>query len=108
MSNSLTTTRKETLMADFAPTHPGEILMTEFLEPMGITQYRIAKAIDVPARRINEIVHGKRAITADTALRLSRALGLTDMFFVNMQAHYDAEVAREKLATQLGAIERIA
>ena len=95
-------------MADFAPTHPGEILMTEFLEPMGITQYRIAKAIDVPARRINEIVHGKRAITADTALRLSRALGLTDMFFVNMQAHYDAEVAREKLATELGGIERIA
>ncbi|MDX1888002.1 HigA family addiction module antitoxin [Mycolicibacterium sp. 050158] len=95
-------------MADFAPTHPGEILMTEFLEPMGITQYRIAKAIDVPARRINEIVHGKRAITADTALRLSRALGLTDMFFVNMQAHYDAEVAREKLSTALGAIERIA
>ncbi|MCW2516152.1 MAG: addiction module antidote protein HigA family [Mycobacterium sp.] len=95
-------------MADFAPTHPGEILMTEFLEPMGITQYRIAKAIDVPARRINEIVHGKRAITADTALRLSRALGLTDMFFINMQAHYDAEVAREKLATELGAIERIA
>jgi antitoxin HigA-1 len=95
-------------MADFAPTHPGEILMTEFLEPMGITQYKIAKAIDVPARRINEIVHGKRAITADTALRLSRALGVTDMFFVNMQAHYDAEVAREKLATELGAIERIA
>ena len=82
--------------------------MTEFLEPMGITQYRIAKVIDVPARRINEIVHGKRAITADTALRLSRALGLTDMFFVNMQAHYDAEVAREKLAVTLGAIERIA
>jgi addiction module HigA family antidote len=82
--------------------------MTEFLEPMGITQYRIAKAIDVPARRINEIVHGKRAITADTALRLSRALGLTDMFFVNMQAHYDAEVTREKLASELGAIERIA
>jgi addiction module HigA family antidote len=95
-------------MADFAPTHPGEMLMREFLEPMGITQYRIAKAIDVPARRINEIIHGKRAITADTALRLSRALGLTDMFFVDMQAHYDAEVAREKLATELGAIERIA
>lgn len=95
-------------MADFPPIHPGEVLMTEFLEPMGITQYRIAKVIDVPARRINEIVHGKRAITADTALRLSRALGLTDMFFVNMQAHYDAEVAREKLAVTLGAIERIA
>jgi addiction module HigA family antidote len=95
-------------MADFAPTHPGVILMSEFLEPMGISQYRIAKAIDVSPRRINEIVHGKRAITADTALRLSRALGLTDMFFVNMQAHYDTEVAREKLATELGAIERIA
>jgi len=65
-------------MPDFAPTHPGEILMTEFLEPMGISQYRIAKAIDVSPRRINEIVHGKRAITADTALRLSRALGLSD------------------------------
>jgi addiction module HigA family antidote len=95
-------------MADFAPTHPGEILMSEFLDPMGISQYRIAKAIDVSPRRINEIVHGKRAITADTALRLSRALGLTDMFFVNMQAHYDAEVAREHLATALAAIERIA
>jgi len=95
-------------VADFTPTHPGEILMTEFLEPMGITQYRIAKAIDVPPRRINEIVHGKRAITADTALRLSRALGLSDMFWINMQAHYDAEIAREKLATELGTIERIA
>ena len=95
-------------MADFAPTHPGEILMTEFLEPMGITQYRIAKAIDVPARRINEIVHGKRAITADTALRLSRALGLSDMFWINMQAHYDAEIVREKLANELATIHRIA
>ncbi len=95
-------------MADFAPTHPGEILLTEFLEPMGISQYRIAKAIDVPPRRINEIVHGKRAITADTALRLSRALGLTDMFFINMQAHYDTEVTRERLESELAAIERIA
>ncbi len=69
-------------MADFAPTHPpGEILMTEFLEPMGITQYRIAKAIDVSARRINEIVHGKRSITADTALRLSRAWVSVTCFF---------------------------
>ena len=76
-------------MADFAPTHPGEILLTEFLEPMGISQYRIAKVIDVPPRRINEIVHGKRGISADTALRLSRALGLSDMFFINMQALYD-------------------
>ena len=84
-------------MADFAPTHPGEILKTEFLDPLGISQYRIAKAIDVPPRRINEIVHGKRGISADTALRLSRALGLSDMFWINMQAHYDAEIAREHI-----------
>jgi addiction module HigA family antidote len=95
-------------MAEFAPTHPGEILLTEFLEPMRISQYRIAKAIDVPPRRINEIVHGKRGISADTALRLSRALGLSDMFFINMQAHYDAEIAREQLATELATIECIA
>ncbi len=95
-------------MADFAPTHPGEILLTEFLEPMGVSQYRIAKAIDVPARRINEIVHGKRSITADTALRLSRALGLSDMFFINMQAQCDAEIAREHLARELASIEPIA
>ncbi|MFZ3271977.1 MAG: HigA family addiction module antitoxin [Mycobacterium sp.] len=95
-------------MPDFAPTHPGEILLTEFLKPMGISQYRIAKAIDVPARRINEIVHGKRGISADTALRLSRALGLSEMFFINMQAHYDAEIARDHIAAKLDAIERIA
>ena len=64
--------------------------------------------IDVPPRRINEIVHGKRGITADTALRLSRALGLNDMFFINMQARYDAEVAREQLAAELASIDRIA
>ena len=64
-------------MADFAPTHPGEILMTEFLEPMGISQYRIAKVIDVSPRRINEIVHGKRGISADTALRLGRYFGMS-------------------------------
>jgi len=95
-------------MADFAPTHPGDILKTEFLDPLGISQYRIAKAIDVPPRRINEIVHGKRGISADTALRLSRALGLSDMFWINMQAHYDAEIAREQLAGELASIDRIA
>jgi addiction module HigA family antidote len=95
-------------MADFAPTHPGEILLSEFLEPMGISQYRIAKAIDVPARRINEIVHGKRGISADTALRLSRALGLSDMFWINMQAHYDAEIALDHIGTELAAIKCIA
>jgi addiction module HigA family antidote len=81
--------------------------LTEFLEPMGISQYRIAKAIDVSPRRIDEIVHGKRGITTDTALRLSRALGLTDRFFITMQAHYDAEIARENLAAKLAGIERI-
>ena len=96
------------MMPDFTPTHPGEILKTEFLDPLGISQYRIAKTIDVSARRINEIVHGKRGITADTALRLSRALGLSDMFFINMQAHYDAELAREQIAAKLAAIQRIA
>ncbi len=95
-------------MADFAPTHPGEILKTEFLDPLGISQYRIAKTIDVPPRRINEIVHGKRGISADTALRLSRALGLSDMFFINMQTHYDAETAREHIGSKLATIERIA
>jgi antitoxin HigA-1 len=74
----------------------------------GISQYRIAKVIDVPPRRINEIVHRKRGISADTALRLSRVLGLSDMFFINMQAHYDAEVAREQLAAKLAGIDRIA
>ena len=74
----------------------------------GQRQYRIAKAIDVPARRINETVHGKRAISADTALRLSRALGLSDMFWINMQAHYDAEIAGEHIASELATIERIA
>jgi addiction module HigA family antidote len=95
-------------MADFAPTHPGEILKAEFLDPLGISQYRIAKTIDVPPRRINEIVHCKRGISADTALRLSRALGLSDMFWINMQAHYDAETAREHIGSALATIERIA
>jgi antitoxin HigA-1 len=86
----------------------GEILKTEFLDPLGISQYRIAKAIDVPPRRINEIVHGKRGISAGTALRLSRALEVSDMFWINKQAHYDAEVAREQLAAELASIDRIA
>jgi addiction module HigA family antidote len=75
---------------------------------LGVSQYRIAKAIDVPARRINEIVHGKRGISADTALRLSRALGLSEMFWINMQAHYDAEIAREHIARELATIDCIA
>ncbi|MGB7573405.1 MAG: HigA family addiction module antitoxin [Thermodesulfobacteriota bacterium] len=80
-----------------APIHPGEILMEEFLKPLGITQYKLAKDIHVPARRINEIVHGKRSITADTALRLSRYFNLSERFWLNLQARYDLEVEKDKL-----------
>lgn len=78
------------------PIHPGEILLEEFLNPMGITQYRLAQSISVPARRINEIVHGKRAITPDTALRLSRALGTSDRFWMNLQSRYDLDLVVEQ------------
>lgn len=94
-------------MTTFAPVHPGEILDTEFLAPLGITQYRLAKTIGVPARRINEIVHGKRSITADTGLRISRALGLSDAFWITMQAHYDTGVARDRIAAELASIARL-
>ena len=80
-----------------APIHPGEILMEEFLKPLGVTQYKLAKDIHVPARRINEIVHGKRSITADTALRLSRYFKLSERFWLNLQARYDLEVEKDKL-----------
>ncbi len=83
------------------PTHPGEILLEEFLKPMGVSQYRIATAIGVPPRRINEIVHGKRAITADTALRLSRYFGTSEPFWMNLQAHYDLEVQKDLLGGRL-------
>jgi len=84
-----------------APVHPGEILMEEFLEPMGISQYRLSKDIAVPPRRINEIVHGKRAISPDTALRLARYFGMTETFWLNLQAHYDLEVQRDRLGDRL-------
>jgi addiction module HigA family antidote len=80
-----------------APIHPGEILMEEFLRPLGVSQYKLAKDIHVPARRINEIVHGKRSITADTALRLSRYFNLSERFWLNLQARYDLEVEKDKL-----------
>ncbi len=83
------------------PIHPGEILMEEFLQPMGISQYRLAKDISVPPRRINEIVHGKRAITPDTALRLSRYFGLSERFWINMQARYDLEIEKDRLQDRL-------
>ena len=79
------------------PIHPGEILMEEFLEPLGVSQYRLAKDISVPPRRINEIVHGKRSITADTALRLARFFGTTERFWLNLQVRYDLEVEKDRL-----------
>jgi addiction module HigA family antidote len=85
----------------FPPIHPGEILFDEFLKPMGISQYRLAKDINVHPRRINEIVHGQRAISADTALRLSRFFGLSERFWLNLQARYDLEIQKDKLAGRL-------
>ena len=85
----------------FKPVHPGEILLEEFLVPMGISQYRLAKDISVPARRINEIVHGQRSITADTALRLSRYFGVSERFWLNLQARYDLEVEKDRLEGRL-------
>lgn len=83
------------------PIHPGEILKEEFLDEMGITQYKLAKDINVPARRINEIVHQKRAISADTALRLGRYFGMSPQFWINLQSHYDLEVQIDKLGSKL-------
>ena len=81
--------------------HPGEVLIEEFLKPMGISQYRLAKDISVPPRRINEIVHGKRAITADTALRLGRFFGMSPHFWLNLQTRYDIEITEDSLADRL-------
>src|SRR6266849_6578413 len=83
------------------PIHPGEILLEEFLTPLGISQYRLANDTSVPPRRINEIVRGARSITANTALRLARHFGTTDRFWLNLQAHYDLEVEKERLADRL-------
>ena len=83
------------------PVHPGEVLLLEFLEPLGLSQYRLAKELAVPARRINEIVLGKRAISADTALRLARFFGTSELFWLNLQAAYDLDVERDRLGTKL-------
>ena len=83
------------------PIHPGEILLEEFLTPMEISQYRLAKDIHVPPRRINEIVHGKRAITADTALRLARYFGTSAEFWINLQSAYELDVARQEIGGKL-------
>jgi addiction module HigA family antidote len=84
-----------------APVHPGEILLEEFLEPLELTQYRLAKDLSVPPRRINEIVLGKRGISADTALRLARYFGTSDQFWLNLQTRYDLEIERDRLGKRL-------
>ncbi|MDP9177374.1 MAG: HigA family addiction module antitoxin [Gemmatimonadota bacterium] len=83
------------------PIHPGEVLFHDFLEPMGISQYRVAHDISVPARRINEIVHGTRRVTADTALRLSRYFGTSERFWLNLQSRFDLEEQRDLLGARL-------
>lgn len=102
MSNSSTTTDR------WDPVHPGEVLMEDFIEGFGITQHKLAVDIAVPPRRINEIVHGKRRITADTALRLGRYFAMDPQFWVNLQAHYDLEVEAEALSGTLDAIRPLA
>ena len=83
------------------PVHPGEILMLEFLEPLQISQYRLAKDVSVPPRRINEIVKGTRSITANTALRLGRYFGTSERFWMNLQTHYDLEQERDRIGSSL-------
>jgi len=85
----------------FAPVHPGEILQAEFIKPLEVTQYRVARATGVPPRRINEIVHGKRSISADTALRLATFIGTTPEFWLNLQARFDIEKARDRAGDEI-------
>lgn len=98
-SRSATTTRRT--RRAHPPVHPGEVLDEEFLKPLGISQYRLAKEISVPPRRINEIVHGLRGISADTALRLARYFGTSEELWMNLQSRYDLEVERERLRDRL-------
>lgn len=83
------------------PVHPGEVLLEEFMKPLGLTQYRLSKDIAVHPRRINEIVHGNRSVTANTALRLSRYFGTSERFWLNLQARYDLEVEKDRLGDRL-------
>ncbi len=105
-SRSSTITRKsqrQAGLADFPPAHPGDVLREDFLKPLGLSQYALAKAIGVSQMRVSEIVHGKRGLSPDTALRLARYFGTTAEFWMGMQATYDLECARDKLGN---AIER--
>jgi antitoxin HigA-1 len=90
------------------PIHPGEVLVEEYLLPLGVTQHRLAVSIGVPPRRINEIVHGKRRISADTALRLARFFGTSERFWMNLQGRYDLELERDRLAGSLEEIRPLA
>lgn len=90
------------------PIHPGEVLMLEYLQPLEVTQHRLALAIGVPPRRINEIVHGKRRISTDTALRLARYFGTSERFWLNLQDRYDIEVERDRLGPTLDQIQPLA
>jgi addiction module HigA family antidote len=86
-----------------APIHPGEVLLEDYLKPLGLTQYRLAHSISVPPRRINEIIHGTRAISADTALRLARFFSTSEELWLNLQARHDLDVARDRLGSRLNA-----
>src|SRR4051794_25194569 len=90
-----------------APVHPGEVLLEEFMKPLGITQYRLAKETNVPPRRINEIVQGTRSITADTALRLAKFFGTSEMFWLNLPARYDLDAQRARLGSRLRSVRSL-
>jgi antitoxin HigA-1 len=105
MKSKSPTTTKPKNGRRLPPVHPGEILKEEFLKPLEISEYRLADRIHVPRRRINEIVHGERSISADTALRLARFFGTSDRFWLNLQATYDLEVERDRMGSRLDDIE---
>jgi addiction module HigA family antidote len=90
-------------MSDFSPAHPGEVLREDFLKPLRLSQYALAKAIDVPQIRVREIVNCRRAVTPDTALRLARYFGTSPEFWMGMQATYDLEMAREQVGAEIAA-----
>lgn len=104
-SRSLTTTKRRRAVKVQEPIHPGEVLLEDFLNPIGLTQYRLAKGTGVPRRRINEIVHGLRGVTADTALRLARFFGTSEQFWLSLQNRYDLERERDRLGDQLNDVE---
>src|SRR5690348_12599000 len=106
-SSSWTITEGTMTSRKLPPIHPGEILLADFLEPLGLSQYRLARDISVPPRRINEIVHGTRAISADSALRLARYFGTSDRFWLNLQARYDLEMERDHLGARLAKEVRV-